>query len=166
MSKDALFTVGDRIIDCEEIHVITGIKGDFIQFHPLIITDENRTLTDSIPIINLKKAGIRRLMSKKEVDLLLKSLRHQIPLEFPINSSKNANLKEFLYSNNPSVTAQLIEYLLQRQNTPLYTRADDLIFNQALNHLSNEISTVMKISPNKAKEKILSSFKKHYHYKK
>lgn len=164
MLENTPLVVGDKIIDYEKIHVISKIESDVVYFYPLVMTDEHRTLTSSIPLNNFKKAGIRPLMSKSEIKLFLKSLKNIEPIEFPANTNKNTNLKEFLYLNNPSKTGQLLQYLFERQNNvppaPVYTKADKAIFDQALDHLADEISIVNDISIDKARTQILTAMKK------
>lgn len=160
MASDYSIKVGDKIIDYNQIHVVFNITEDIIHYKSLIQDDKNRGLQSSISLNSFKKAGIRFLMTKNEVKEFLKNLNVQAPLDISTNTNKINNLKEFLYLNDPIKTGQLLKFLWERSELPTYTKSDQLIFDQALNHLSSEISVVDNISQEKAKSKILDILKK------
>lgn len=160
MVSDISIKVGDKIIDYDQINVVFKIEDDIIHYESLVKGEKNKSLQSAISSKNFKKAGIRFLMAKKQVQEFLASLSDQMLLDMPINTNKNNNLKEILYLNDPIKTGQLLKFLWQRRELPIYTKADQIIFDQAINHLSNEISVVEKISLEKAKSKIIAELKK------
>lgn len=155
--------IGDKIIDSDQIHVVSKIENDIVFYHPLEKDERNSVVVSSIPLNNFKKAGLRVLSTKDDIKDFLKLLKKQEPLEVPAYSNKNNNnnLKEYLYLNDPLKTGQLLIYLNERQKTPLYSKADQIIFDQALDHLSVEISMVNKIPITDAKKQLLSAIKRN-----
>lgn len=160
MASDISIKIGDKIIDYDQIHVVFKIDDDIIHYESLIKGEKNKNLQSAISSKNFKKAGIRFLMTKKQVQEFLISLNSQMLLDMPINTNKNNNLKEIIYLNDPLKTGRLLKFLWQRRELPIYTKVDQMIFDQAINHLSNEISVVEKISFEKAKSKIITELKK------
>jgi len=159
-----LAKVGDMIIDSDQINVILKIENDLVFFGPLI-KDTNIGKSEiicSIPVDNFSKAGIRFLLTKDEVKAFLKDLTTQKPLNIPIYTNKNNNsLKEYLYLNNPTKTGQLLIFLNQRQKDIPLSKFDQIIFDQAINHLAEEIAAVNQIDLEVAKKQILSSLSKN-----
>jgi RNA polymerase-interacting CarD/CdnL/TRCF family regulator len=155
--------VGDLIIDFSEIHVIQKIEDNRV-FYKSIIEDKSKgSITSSIPLANFPKARLRPIFTKTEIAQFLKNLSHQVALEIPNYSNKSNNLnslKEYLYLNDPLKTGQLLIYLNERQNTPLYTKSDQIIFDQGLHHLSEEISVSSNISIEEAQKQVLKAIKK------
>jgi RNA polymerase-interacting CarD/CdnL/TRCF family regulator len=90
-------------------------------------------------------------------------LSKEIPLEFPksTNQTNTSNLlKEVLYQNDPLKTGRLLIYLNSHPIETEPSRFEKLIFEQALNHISAEISAVNDISLDLAKKQILSAVKR------
>lgn len=160
MASDYSINVGDKIIDYDQIHVVFKITEDIVHYESFVQNDKNKSLQSSISLKNFKKAGIRFLMTKKEVKEFLENLNTQTALDIPVNVNKNNNLKEYLYLNDPLKTGQLLKFLWERRELPTYTKSDQALFDQAINHLSKEIAVVNNISQEKAKSKILDILKK------
>jgi len=160
MNKSA-FSVGDLIIDSDQIHTITKIENDVIFYKP-----SNNSLngcTSSIPIKNLSLACIRSLLTKSEIKKFLENLSCEEATKVPFttkNQFNNGNfLKEILYLNNPSRTGQLLVHLSKVERESQLSRADQNIFDQAISHLADEISFVNKIPIDTAKNQILTALK-------
>lgn len=157
------FKVGDKIIDSDQVYVIFKIENDKIFYCPFDKKKSN--CTGSIPIENLDQACIRHLMTKNEVADFLKSLTKVKPIEMaqPATTRNNngAFLKDILYSNDVNKTAKLLVYLSNlKQNSPKLVYSDQSVYDQALNHLAEEISVVMNTSIDQAREKILKAIER------
>jgi RNA polymerase-interacting CarD/CdnL/TRCF family regulator len=154
---------GDMIIDFDQISVVSKIENDLVYYCSLIKDTNKGNISSSIPLNNFSKAGIRSLLTKEELKAFMKNLAKEEPLNIPSYSNKNNNnnLKEFLYLNDPHKTGQLLIYLNQRQKTPIYSKADQLIFDQAMDHLCQEVAVVSDISLDLAKKQILTAISKN-----
>lgn len=159
-----VINVGDMIVDSEQIHVVSKIENDRVFYYPLQADDTKGKCTSSIPLSNLSKADIRPILTKAEVKEFLKKITTEEALEVPEFTNRNNNsnsLKEVLYLNDPIKTGRLLIYFTQHQTptTPI-SRFDQSIYEQALNHLSEEIAVVCNIDLNTAKKQLLSAIKR------
>jgi len=158
----SIFSIGDLIIDSDQIHTITKIENDVLFYKP--VSDNLGGCTSSIPIKNLSLACIRPLLTKSEIKVFLENLNHEEATKVPFNTKNQFNngnfLKEILYLNNPHRTGQLLVYLFKTENDLPLSKSDQSIFDQAISHLADEISFVNKISVDNAKNQILTALKK------
>jgi len=159
-----VINVGDLIIDSEQIHVVSKIENDRIFYYPFEKDSTKGNCTSSTPLSNFSKADVRPILTKTEIKEFLKKLSNEEPLEIPEFTNRNNNsnsLKEILYLNDPIKTGRLLIYFIRHQTaeTPL-SRFDQSIYEQALLHLAQEISTVTDTTIDAAKKQILSVIKK------
>ena len=156
----SVFSVGDLIIDSDQIHTITKIENDVIFYKP---SNGLNGCTSSIPIKNLSLACIRPLLTKSEIKNFLENLSGEEATKVPFttkNQFNNGNfLKEILYLNNPSRTGQLLVFLSKTEKDSPLSKSDQNIFDQAISHLADEFSFVSKISVDTAKNQILAALK-------
>ena len=158
-----LINVGQLIIDSEQIHVVSKIEDNNIHYTPLIKDSSKGNSSSFIPLNNFSKACLRPLLTKKEIKEFLKQISKELPLEFPksTNQTNTSNLlKEVLYQNDPLQTGRLLIYLTIRVKEVELSRFEKLIYDQALDHLSAEISVVNKISLDLAKKQIITAIKR------
>jgi RNA polymerase-interacting CarD/CdnL/TRCF family regulator len=156
-------TVGQMIIDSEQVHVVSKIENNNIYYKPLLKDNNKGSSSSFIPLDNFSKACLRPLLKKDEVKELLKQLAKELPLDFPksTNQTNTSNLlKEVLYQNDPLKTGRLLIYLNLRTSEAELSRFERLIFDQAIDHLSAEISVVNNISLDIAKKQILLAVKR------
>jgi len=155
--------VGDLIIDSEQIHVVSKIENSNIHYVPLLKDSNKGSSSSFIPLSNFSKACLRPLLTKKEIKAFIKQISKELPLNFPEsnNQANNTNLlKEVLYQNDPLKTGRLLKYLNLRASKTELSRFEKLIFDQAIDHLSSEISVVNGIKPDVAKKQLLSAIKR------
>ncbi|MDD2483031.1 MAG: hypothetical protein PHE32_00370 [Candidatus Shapirobacteria bacterium] len=156
------YHIGSIIIDFDQINIITKIENDCVFYKP--INNENDHCINSIPLNNLSLAHLRSPMTKPEVKSLLENLHYEQAIELPFNGSNRINngnfLKDIIYLNNPKRTARVLIYLNKIKTESTLSSNDETIYNKALDHLSEEISLVNKISLDSAKSKILNAIKR------
>ena len=160
MKKNNLH-IGDKIIDSDQIYEIFKIEENKIFYKPL----GNTGCTGSIPIGNLTQACIRPLMTKPEIKLFLENLGYEKPIEIPFSASAKVNngvfLKDILYLNNPERTTRLLIHLsILKRDIEKLSYSDQAIFDQALNHLVEEIALVTNGSIEQVREKILKKIER------
>jgi len=158
------FNVGDLIIDSNQVHTIVKIEDDKIFYQPLNQNNNRHNCLNSIPLINLSMARIRPLLSPSEVKDLLKTLSSEAEMELPKSTNNRINnnnaYKDILYLNEPVKTAKLLIHLQKLKKDTKLSYADQSVFDQGLNHLSEEISVVSNISASSATTKILTAIKR------
>jgi RNA polymerase-interacting CarD/CdnL/TRCF family regulator len=132
------YKVGDFIIDFVCIYKITSIestKNDNL-IHYLPIKGTDKVFTDIIPESNFEKSGLRRLLTPKEIKLVLSSFKTP-EKDYPFDLRQ---FREDLYSN---VVEKLIFDLkcFYHQENPLI-KAEEELKQTILNHFCLEISFV------------------------
>lgn len=155
--------VGQMIIDSEQIHVVTKIENGNVHYDPLQKDSNKGNSSSFIPLVNFSKACLRPLMTKSETKEFLKQLLKEQPLDFPksTNQTNTTNLlKEVLYQNDPLKTGRLLIYLNLHATEVELSRFEKLIFEQAVTHLSSEVSVVNDIPLTAAKKLVLSAVKR------
>ena len=162
MKDKKSFKIGDKIVDFGQVCGIfkikkakktKGKKEKVIFFKPYFKTKQNRTLVYSIPVNNIKKAKIRRPISKKEVRQLLKEPPKKIDIENPINTTR---LREILRLNEAHKTAQVLKTLWadREDESTSFTKSKKDVFSLAMERLVEEIAFVNRVSLRKARKQI------------
>ena len=134
---DQNFKVGEYIIDFTSIYQITEISGKeekIVHYKPITGTD--KIFTATVPEKNLTKCGLRRLLTAKEVDQLMKQLKQ--PVE---NYNYDARLaKDEIYQNIPSKNIPHLKYLWKGGES--IPKPDQELRDEILTHLGMEIAFV------------------------
>lgn len=137
--------VGEYITDFFSIYQITavkqrvGIKGkeETCIYHEPVQGSDKR-FTASIPIGNLKKAGIRKLLSKEEIEQIIGDLKNLV-----VESEYNTiTAKEEVYQNEPRRIVSVLIYFWGKIGT--LGKADKDLTEQIMEHLCREIAMVTK----------------------
>lgn len=160
------FSVGDYIIDFENIYQITSQKdqkdlsGKTISyfFYEPIDESNNRT-TYSTPIDNIFKSGLRPLINQDIVKKLYKEAEEKIDHDALLDYK---SIKETLYQNDPGKDLVILKQLfLEREKTQeKFSRTNKEILESILKHISSEIAFVTKKSTETVQEKLTSLIQK------
>jgi RNA polymerase-interacting CarD/CdnL/TRCF family regulator len=169
MSDKHQFKVGDKVVDFGQVYRIYKIKKDrtldgkredCLHYKPYFKSEKNQSLVCSIPRSNVEEENVRKPVSKKKINEVLKLLGQKPSGETTINVIKAS---VYLKENNPIETARLLKILwLEKQGNKenkLSTRKK-MISENAMRHLVEEIAVVQNISLKKAKEKISGRLKR------
>lgn len=128
------FSVGEYLIDFSRIYQITAIKAPLVYFQPLPGSD--KVFTASIPLCNLKKAGIRRVLTSPQIKQIMAGLKTLV-----VKSEYNSlTAKEELYRNEPKNIIFVLLYFWERFSQ--LAKTDRNLAEQILEHLSQEFSLV------------------------
>jgi RNA polymerase-interacting CarD/CdnL/TRCF family regulator len=160
------FSVGDYIIDFENIYQITSQKDQkdlsgktlsYFFYEPIEFSDQKTTY--STPIDNIFKSGLRPLISQDIVKKLYKEaeekIDHDTILEFKL-------IKETLYQNDPGKNLVILKQLfLEKEKDPdKFSRTNKEILESILKHISSEIAFVTKKPIETVQEKLTSLIQK------
>lgn len=160
------FSIGDYIIDFENIYKITSQKDNkdfsgktlsYFFYEP--VDSSNQKTTYSTPVDNIFKSGLRPLISQDIVKKLYKEaeekIDHDAILDFKL-------IKETLYQNDPGKSLIILKQLfLEREKTAeKFSRTNKEILESILKHISNEISFVTDKPIEKVSEKLISLIQK------
>lgn len=168
MKKKKKYEVGDKIVEVGQVFKIFKIKkvknsnGELekvIFFRPYYKTKQGNNLVCSIPVKNIKKADIRRPISREEFRQLINKLKKKWKVEeFPaINKPK-----ELLKLSHPSDTVRLLKTLWkEKAQSENFSKSKRDIFNLAMERLVQEFALVSKVSLKEARKRINSAFGGH-----
>ena len=159
MRNKKSFRVGDKIVDFGQVNRIFKIKEKIIFFRPYFKTKQNKTSTCSIPLKNIVKTNIRKPISKKELEQLLKSLSKKSDLKTPINITR---VKGILNLNDPHETARILKSLWMEKNdeSTNFTKTRESVFKIAANRLVEEVALVNGVTLGKAEKQIKAALLK------
>jgi RNA polymerase-interacting CarD/CdnL/TRCF family regulator len=160
--------VGDKIVHFGQIYRIfrakrkKGIKEEqlrILKFRPYFKNKKNKSLVFSIPEKSLEKTNIRKPLSKKEINKLLKKLTVQFKSKDIPDAGK---LREKLVLNDPAKLVRVLRQLWRdkKNEETNFTKSKENVFKLALKKLSQEVALVKNIKLDKAKEKIQKQLKK------
>ena len=154
-----MFKVGELLVRFGKILEVAEVKIDCLILRPFFNLKSNNNLTYSIPNKNLKSNRIRRLVTKKQLELLLKNIIKKTSAAKEINVAES---KSSLTSNDLADSLQLIKTLwLEKQTNAGFLPGGRLsLYQQALTQVSEEIAAVKGTLPDQAKLLILASLKK------
>ncbi len=162
------FKTGDKIIHFGQVYKIFGIKkkenkqgesSRILEFKPYFPSETNRSLVFSIPEENLEKTNIRKPLSTKTVNKLLRRLR----VRFKSADIPDAGvLREKLDLNSSVKLVRVLRQLWRdKQNKETnFTNSKQNVFELALKKLAQEVALVKNIKLDQAKEKIKQELKK------
>ncbi|MFA6519008.1 MAG: hypothetical protein WCV93_05180 [Candidatus Shapirobacteria bacterium] len=156
------YSVGDYIIDSSCIHLITAIKkqksGDeeetYVFYEPVVGSDKR--YTSSIPIKNLTKSGTRKVLTAKQAEELMKSLKVKETTEIEYDSM---TAKEDVYRNEPERTVRVLKYFWKNSST--LNKIDSSLMWEILENLCKEVSFVTKKKVLAVKEEMVETLNKH-----
>jgi len=161
MKKVRQYKVGDKIVEPGIVHTIFKIENQknyegklekVIFFRPFFKANNKTKITCSIPVTNIRKVDLRRVVSKKELQKLLGQLKKRVTLK---SISDAGNLKELLHLNDLAEIVKVLKILRREKNTSenFSKRKRDLM-NIMTESLTQEFASVAGISLDTASEKI------------
>lgn len=162
-----IFSVGDYIIDFENIYQISSQKDQqdcsgktlsYFFYKPIEVTNQNVT-TYSTPIGNIFKSGLRPLINQDVVKKLYKEAQEKIDPEAILDYK---SIKETLYQNDPGKSLVILKqlFLEKEKSAEAFSRTNKEILESILKHLTSEIAFVTKKPLDKVREKLVSLIQK------
>lgn len=154
-----MFKVGELLVRFGKILQVAEVKIDYLVLRPFFNSKSCNNLTYSIPNQNLKNGRLRRLVTKKQLESLMKNIIKKTSPTKEINVTES---KVALTSNDFADSLELIKNLwLEKQTNAGFLPGGRLsLYQQALNQVSEEIAAVKGTLPDEAKLLILTSLKK------
>ena len=146
------YKIGDYIADSSCIYKIIKIENNFVHYETVWGSD--KIFTASIPLDNLKKAGLRKIFTIEEVDQILKDLKNVKP-EIVYTTMV---AREEIYTNNSKGIVSVLVYYWQNQAT--LNKADRDLMEQILERLCQEMALVTKKEYSKVRENMVSILNK------
>ncbi len=164
MKKNKLFKIGDKIVRFGRVHKIFDIKDKdkekIIFFKPYFKRKYGQTLVCSIPIRNISKTGIRKLLSKKKLQELFRELSLKSEERIRVDLGK---ARQTIKSNNPFEIAGVLRnlWLEKKDKTQNFTKSRKEVFKLSVKKLVEEVAFVSDVSLRKAKAKIREALERN-----
>jgi RNA polymerase-interacting CarD/CdnL/TRCF family regulator len=154
-----MYKVGELLVRFGKILQVAEVKIDCLVLRPFFNSKSSHDLTYSIPNQNLKSGRLRRLVTKKQLELLFTNIFKKTSTAKEINVTES---KVSLSSNDLADSLQLIKTLwLEKQTHAGFLPGGRLsLYQQALNQVSEEIAAVKGTLPDEAKLLVLTSLTK------
>ncbi|MFA6185175.1 MAG: hypothetical protein WC720_03385 [Candidatus Shapirobacteria bacterium] len=160
------FSIGDYIIDFENIYQITSQKDQkdlsdktisYFFYEP--IDELNNRTTYSTPIDNIFKSGLRHLINQDIAKKLYKEAEEKIDHDTILDYK---SIKETLYQNDPGKDLIILKQLfLEKEKTQeKFSRTNKETLESILKHISSEIAFVTKKPIVTVQEKLTSLIQK------
>jgi RNA polymerase-interacting CarD/CdnL/TRCF family regulator len=155
------YAIGDYLVDSSNIYKIVDIRNgtDFkgkecVLVHYKPVWKSDSAYMGSIPLNNISKTGMRKVLSKKEIKVIIDSLPKNEGLEnVDINSAR-----EKIYQNDPESVAIVLKIFWLNRGNP--NRGDKDLMENIIDNLGREVAFVNKIKFGKAKSVIVNSLEK------
>lgn len=156
MLKNDSFSVGDYIVDSDQIFVVTNLSGDRLYYEPVKTEGSFRSITGSIPVQNVSSSGLRHLVSPAIIKDFFKKLTVKCSNEILFDPK---SYKDILYLNDPLKSAPLLQQLWKSKNKTdnNFTFNNHLTFDNIVNHLAEEFSLAAHKNPDYFRKKIIST---------
>lgn len=161
------FSIGDYIIDFENIYQISGQKDQvdysgktlsYFIYKPVENNGQHET-TYSTPIDNIFKSGLRPLISQEIAKKLYKEAQEKID---PDSILDYKSIKETLYQNDPGKSLVILKQLFaeKEKNPDGFAKTNKETLNTILKHLVDEIAFVTQKPSEKVQQKLISLIEK------
>ena len=157
--KDGLvLKVGDRVVRYGRVLKVFQIKNEMVYFQPNFTSPSNNSLTYQVSAKNVHASNIRKVVSKKELQQLFKSILSQ-PAE--LGSINSMEVRLSLTNNDLTETLKALKNLwLERIGKTASLASGKLsIYQQALEQATEEVAAVKNVALDKAKQAIMSALK-------
>ena len=154
MKNMTVFSVGELISDSEQIYKIHKIDNGVMYYKPRVVEERHDSVECSIPMANADRAGIRKLLSKSDIDSFFEYLGK---IDVSGTTVDYKSVKDVLSINDPLKTVPILKLLLKNKaGAANFSRSDEDLLGKILVHLTDEMSLITGVAQEKIRSKILS----------
>lgn len=120
----------------------------------VVVKFEKNRMTLRIPTEKIEISGLRKLSSKKEMDNIVKIIKEAPQSKRMIWSRRAQMYEDKINSGKPESVAEVVRDLYRNEKKDEQSFSERQIYQKALERLATEFSTVMKVEPEKATDKL------------
>ncbi|MCH9753274.1 MAG: CarD family transcriptional regulator [Alphaproteobacteria bacterium] len=160
MTNSVSFSIGDsvvypshgvgKIVDIE-VQLISNMKIELF-----VVDFEKDKMSMRIPSKKAQKIGLRHLVSRKEMDLVLDVLQSTPKPARGMWSRRAAEYEAKINSGSLSLAAEVVRDLYKNSEDTNRSYSERIIYESALSRLVKEYAVIYKIASDKAEEQVLS----------
>src|SRR5258706_1515949 len=164
MSDKSIFGAGDFVVyPTHGVGKILGIETQEIAGHTLsvfVVHFDKDRMTLRVPLAKTKASGLRRLSSRKEMDVALGKLRGRSRAKRTMWSRRAQEYQAKIASGDPASIAEVVRDLFRNTGQPEQSYSERQIYQAALDRFVREYAAVERIdesTPTQRAEQLLSA---------
>ena len=142
-------THGVGLIKGTETQIVAGTELDL-----LVIDFEQDRMTLLIPVGKARTSGLRRLSSRKQMDVALQKLKGRAKVRRTMWSRRAQEYEAKINSGDPVSIAEVVRDLHRNVGQPDQSFSERQIYEQARDRLASELAAVEKTDVDKATKKL------------
>jgi CarD family transcriptional regulator len=143
------FAAGDLVVyPTHGVGKILGIEAQEIAGHSLsvfVVHFDKDRMTLRVPVGKAKNSGLRRLSTRKEMDLALTKLKGRSRAKRTMWSRRAQEYEQKINSGDPASIAEVVRDLYRNVGQPEQSYSERQIYQAALDRLVREFAAVEKI---------------------
>jgi len=152
------FAAGDLVVyPTHGVGKILGIEAQEIAGYSLsvfvVLFDKDR-MTLRVPLAKAKGSGLRRLSTRKEMDLALTRLKGRSRAKRTMWSRRAQEYEAKINSGDPGSIAEVVRDLYRNASQPEQSYSERQIYQAALDRLVREFAAVEKIDESTATQRL------------
>ena len=156
--KKLLFSPGDFVVyPTHGVGQVTNVEIKEIAGHKLklfvISFDEDR-MTLRVPVTKVSTSGLRKLISRKKMDVALETLKGRARVKRTMWSRRAQEYEAKINSGDPLAIAEVVRDLHRKTGQPEQSFSERQIFESACHRLAMELAAIEKIDIETATEKM------------
>lgn len=152
------FTTGDLVVyPTHGVGKILGIETQEIAGHTLsvfVVHFDKDRMTLRVPLGKTKAAGLRRLSSRKEMDVALGKLRGRSRAKRTMWSRRAQEYQAKIASGDPASIAEVVRDLFRNTGQPEQSYSERQIYQAALDRFVREYAAVERIDESTATRRV------------
>jgi CarD family transcriptional regulator len=157
------FAVGDHVVyPTHGVGRVTGIVTEEIAGHRLTLIvvefEENRMVL-RVPVAKAKTAGLRKLSSRKAIDLALSTLKGRARIKRTMWSRRAQEYEAKINSGDPIAIAEVVRDLHRNAGQPDQSFSERQIYEQAMDRLAAELAAIEQVDKPTAAAKLATVLK-------
>src|SRR5947199_4438090 len=156
--EKAPFTTGDVVVyPTHGVGKILGIETQEIAGHTLsvfVVHFDKDRMTLRVPLGKTKAAGLRKLCSRKEMDVALGKLRGRSRSKRTMWSRRAQEYQAKIASGDPASIAEVVRDLFRNVGQPEQSYSERQIYQAALDRFVREYAAVERIDETTATQRI------------
>src|SRR3984885_5755739 len=152
------FGAGDLVVyPTHGVGKILGIEMQEIAGHTLnvfVVHFDKDRMTLRVPVAKAKNSGLRRLSTRKEMDLALAKLKGRSRAKGTMWSRRAQEYEAKINSGDPASIAEVVRDLYRNSSQPDQSYSERHIYEAALDRLVREFAAVEKIDEPTATKRV------------
>lgn len=157
------FVVGDHVVyPTHGVGRVTGIVTEEIAGHRLTLIvvefEENRMVL-RVPVAKARTAGLRKLSSRKAIELALSTLKGRARIKRTMWSRRAQEYEAKINSGDPIAIAEVVRDLHRNAGQPDQSFSERQIYEQAMDRLAAELAAIEQVDKPTAAAKLATVLK-------